>query len=640
MRPVFEAKVPPETIMIMFLDATERYRVVIMNEKCSLRQDDSGVVVTSDATTARFYCGVGTDPYSVIHDGMEQVACKSGERHCNDRTPSFLGWCTWNAFYTQVEGPKLVCAAQTLLRQAPVRWIILDDGWQHTTNDHAQNGQQWKERLVSLQESPFKFEDLSLKETITQLKTMGLDQVWVWHTLTGYWLGVDNGTLHFPHFPSGILDNDKSTSHEASVEHGIGIPSLDFFDHYHDYLQSCGVTGVKVDAQGVVGSLRPYKWNQECPSSQADPNTLVLNLQKALAKSVQSRFGQSKIIHCMAHAPDIIFSASQLYDSLPFMRASDDHYPDNPHSHAPHVVACAFNSLILSHVSIPDWDMFTTNVADARMVRLHAVSRCLSGGPVYISDTPSNVNRGVVDWICCRDGTVLTCREAGLPIGKCLLRDPLAWDSDPFVIFNTNGCNDSVTSGVLGVFHLAGSGTWDYEKLDYGPVYENLGAPPQRTVRVRPADIPHFAQRIKADTLFLVLPFFSPREAVVLPTFDSEFTLKLEPLECDAIAILPIHRAGSSCEIVVLGIKGRINGAGSILSICVNNNDEATLNMTVQGCGILQYGIRPNVTTQVQVDGNSRKVACDGEQKIAGFSVASVELDASITSHYVSISIQ
>ncbi len=62
--------------------------------------------------------------------------------------------------------------------------------------------------------------------------------------------------------------------------------------------------------------------------------------------------------------------------------------------------------------------------------------------------------------------------------------------------------------------------------------------------------------------------------------------------------------------------------------------------MTVQGCGILQYGIRPNVTTQVQVDGNSRKVACDGEQKIAGFSVASVELDASITSHYVSISIQ
>jgi hypothetical protein len=197
-----------------------------------------------------------------------------------------------------------------------------------------------------------------------------------------------------------------------------------------------------------------------------------------------------------------------------------------------------------------------------------------------------------------------------------------------------------VTSGVFGVFHLAGSGTWDYEKLDYGPVYESLDAPPQRTVRVRPADIPHFAQRFKADTLFLVLPFFSPRKAVVLSAFVSEFTLKLEPLECDAITILPIHRVGSSCEIVVLGIKGRINGAGSILSICVDNDDEVTLNMKVQGCGILQYGIRPNVTTQVQVDGIPRKVGCDSEQDIAGFSIISVELDACVTSQYVSISFQ
>jgi raffinose synthase len=592
---------------------------------------------------ARFYCGIGTDPYAVIQDGMEQITRKSSD-HSKTRTPSFLGWCTWNAFYTQMEGTNLMHAVQTLLQQAPVRWIILDDGWQHTTNDNAQNGQQWKERLMSLQESPSKFKDLSLKETITQLKTMGLDQVWVWHTLMGYWLGVldDNGTLYYPHFPSGILDNDKSSSHEASVEKGIGIPALDLFDHYHDYLQSCGVTGVKVDAQGVVGTLRPYKWNQECPSSQAQLNTLVSDLHKALAKSVQSRFGQSKIIHCMAHAPDIFLSISsqQLYDSSPFMRASDDHYPDNPHSHGPHVVACAFNSLLLSHVSIPDWDMFTTNVAHERMARLDAVSRCLSGGPVYISDTPSNVNRTAVDWICCKDGTALMCREAALPIGKCLLRDPLAWSSDPFVIFNTNGCNDYVTSGVLGVFHLAGSGTWDYERLDYGPVGRNVGSPPQRTVRVRPADIPHFAQRINADKPFLVLPFFSPQKAVVLPTVDSEFTLELEPLECDAIAIIPIHRAGSSCEIVVLGIKGKINGAGCILDICVNGDDDATMNMTVQGCGILQYGIRPDAATQVQVDGIPRKVASNGEQTIAGFSIVSIELDASDTSQYVSISIQ
>ena len=648
MRPVFGNTVPPETTMILFQDDHKRYRVVIAGDLCSLRQDKSGVVVVTtilgvNATIARLYCGMGTDPYSVIRDGMEQVTRKVDcTRGGNNNIPSYLGWCTWNAFYTQIDGTNLVQAVQTLLQHtAPVRWIILDDGWQHTTNDHAQNGQQWKERLVSLKESPSKFQDLSLRDTITQLKTMGLDEVWVWHTLMGYWLGVNDGTLYYPHFPSAILDNDKSASREASVEQGIGIPSsLDFFETYHDYLQNCGVSGVKVDAQGIVGTLQPYKWNQDCGSKQAGHNTIVSSLHEALAKSVQSHFGRGaspKIIHCMCHDPEIIFQMSHLYDNCPFMRASDDHYPDNPYSHGPHVVTCAFNSLLLSHVTVPDWDMFTTDLSDERIVRLHAVSRCLSGGLVYISDLPSRVNRAVVNWVCCSDGTVLTCREAGLPIAKCLLSDPLAWDSDPFIIFNTNGRHNSVTSGVFGVFHLAGSGTWDYERLDYGPVGGNVGRSPQRTVRLRPTDIPHFAQHIKADASFLALPFFFSHEAVVLPTVDSEFILKLEPLECDAITILPIHRVRSSCEIVVLGIKGRINGSGSILDICVDD-DDATMSMTVQGCGILQYGTRPDVKTQVQVDSIPR-VSNNGGEIIAGFSIISIELDASDKNRCVSISI-
>ena len=643
MQPVFGETVPPETTMILFQDDHKRYHIVIVGESCSLRQDKSGVVVTTSVNTtiAHLYCGMGTDPYSVIRDGMEQVTRKVG-CHRGNYTPSYLGWCTWNAFYTQIDGTKLVRAVQTLQNTAPVRWIILDDAWQHTTNDHAKNGQQWKERLVSLKESPSKFQDLSLKDTIAQLKSMGLDEVWVWHTLMGYWLGVNNGTLYYPHFPSGILDNDKSASREASVEQGIGIPSsFDFFEAYHDYLQNCGVSGVKVDAQGVVGTLRPYKWNQDCPFNNVDDNTIVSDLHEALAKSVQSRFGRGaspKIIHCMCHAPEIIFPMGHLYDTCPFMRASDDHYPDNPYSHGPHVVTCAFNSLLLSHVSVPDWDMFTTDLNDERMVRLHAVSRCLSGGPVYISDPPSRVNQAVVNWVCCNDGTVLTCRQAGLPIAKCLLSDPLAWGSDPFVIFNTNGRHNSVTSGVFGVFHFAGSGAWDYERLDYGPVGGNIGRPPERTIRVRPTDIPHFAQHIKADTSFLVLPFFSPQEAVVLPTVDSEFNLKLEPLECDAINILPIHRVGSSCEIVVLGIKGKINGAGSILDICIDDND-ATMNMTLQGCGILQYGIRPDVMTQILVDGIPREVANKAGEIISGFSIISVELDACDKYRCISISI-
>lgn len=636
---MFGNKVPPETIMMLFQDDQQHYRLVVAGDasmSCSLSQKDGAIVLSSTNTAhnfARLYCGMGEDPYDLIRDGMKQVTQMSTAYKKRVR-PSKLGWCTWNAFYTQISGSKLVEQVQALLEKAPVKWMILDDGWQHTTNDGADNGQQWKERLKSIQESPSKFKDLSLRDAIAQIKSLGIEDVWVWHTLMGYWLGIDHdANIMYPHFTSGILNNDPSASREASVEKGIGIPCdcNRFFDTYHDYLRSCGVTGVKVDAQGVVGTLRPYGWNDSSVQQDAQSgDDVVLKLHKELSKSVQSHFGpEPNILHCMSHAPELIFRIRDIYDELPLLRASDDHYPDNPSSHGPHVVACAFNSLLLSHVSVPDWDMFTTNTTNESIVRLHAVSRCISGGPVYISDPPSQVREEVVDWICCSDGKVLPCCRMALPIAKCLLVDPLAGDSDPFVIFNTNGNEECVTSGVFGVFHLARSGTWDYEKLGYGPIKSNLKPLSTRTARIRPSDIPRFAERENSNTTFLALPFFFRQQAAILPTRNTEFKLDLQPLDCDAIAILPIFRIGSSSEIVVLGLKGMINGAGSVVDIVVDDN---RLLIKARGCGRFQFGIRSPVLPKVLVD-DVLWSERDEQEKIAGFTIVSIKLDTSISEY-------
>lgn len=41
------------------------------------------------------------------------------------------------------------------------RWVVIDDGWQHTTNDDALNTEQWDERLVGLEANKrFRFEFL------------------------------------------------------------------------------------------------------------------------------------------------------------------------------------------------------------------------------------------------------------------------------------------------------------------------------------------------------------------------------------------------------------------------------------------------------------------------------------------------
>ena len=177
-----------------------------------------------------------------------------------------LGWCTWNAFYTHVTGEKVVKAVETLQNKhgIPIRWMILDDGWQDTTTplDAAKDGEQWSYRLRSFKEHPDKFQSLSLKQTVRCLKTEhSIERVLVWHTLTGYWMGLDptffDAELQFPRFPRGIIHNDWSVSKEPSVRQGIGVPTdaRRFMHEYHDYLVSCGVDGVKVDAQGVVGTL-------------------------------------------------------------------------------------------------------------------------------------------------------------------------------------------------------------------------------------------------------------------------------------------------------------------------------------------------------------------------------------------------
>ena len=42
----------------------------------------------------------------------------------------YLGWCSWNAFYTDVTAAGLKeKAAEFEMKQLPVRWMLIDDGW-------------------------------------------------------------------------------------------------------------------------------------------------------------------------------------------------------------------------------------------------------------------------------------------------------------------------------------------------------------------------------------------------------------------------------------------------------------------------------------------------------------------------------
>lgn len=647
MRPSWGSSIPPETILLLDqpIETDGIYRLLLAVVLPSMEDDSSctgfasaslsrslsspGLVLCSSRPQTGLYIGTGRDPYALIQDGAElanSLWCRhdsddddGDSSNCMSRrsTDSVLrhklGWCTWNAFYTDVTGENILNAVEILQNRhgIPLRWMILDDGWQDTTTqvDEAKDGDQWSHRLKSWKEHPTKFRDLSLADAIRKLKDANrMEKILVWHTLSGYWLGLNpapdfDSELEYPKFPRGIVDNDRSAPDESSVSRGIRVPRdpRAFFRGYHNYLRTCGVDGVKVDAQGVFGTL-----HRQSASGEVTPTSTVLSLHESLAKSIVENLDEETgVVHCMAHAPEIFFRLPSLYSgnrSCHYLRTADDFYPENAASHACQLVACAYNSILFRHVASLDWDMFTTSmVGDPRYVRMHAVARCLSGGPIYLSDSPdSQPNASIIEWLCCLDGTTLPCQGAAVPARSCLLQDPLK-GCKPLVICNTNGRPPAITSGALGIFNLAKGGRWDASVLDYVPITSEHGGHVRAIVR--PADIDGISGERFDDCRFLAVSFFS-ENVTILESSQSTLQVSVEELESEAIAILPLNKAGY-LEFAALGIEGRINGAGAVLGVSLKT--ERCVSMIASGCGNLIAAVKPPVSNK------SMSVALDGQ---------------------------
>lgn len=100
------------------------------------------------------------------------------------------------------------------------------------------------------------------------------------------------------------------------------------------------------------------------------------------------RYFNRRIIYCMAMSPQYYYySLIQTSYAKATIRNSDDFFPNIPSSHHWHIYCNSMNNTLTSLLhAVPDWDMFMTTIAPYS--RMHAASRCFSGGPVYITDNP------------------------------------------------------------------------------------------------------------------------------------------------------------------------------------------------------------------------------------------------------------
>lgn len=298
---------------------------------------------------------------------------------------------TWNALGQELTDEKLLNAIDSLAKNGVhISTLIIDDNWQDI--DYSGGKSQYQHGWNAFEAQPKAFPK-GLKDTVSQVRARhpSIKHVAVWHALLGYWGGISpNGKLAQTYKTIEVV-RENTPKRDIDLEGPMTVIAGEdvsrFYGDFYRFLSDCGIDGVKTDVQFMLDTWVSAKHRRELTTTYLDAWMI------AILKHFSSR-----AISSMSQAPQIIFH-QQLPKSRPplLVRNSDDFFPDVPAAHPWHIWANAHNSLLTQHLNIlPDWDMFQTVHAYSGV---HAAARCLSGGPIYITDAPGDFNQVIIEQI-------------------------------------------------------------------------------------------------------------------------------------------------------------------------------------------------------------------------------------------------
>lgn len=388
----------------------------------------------------------------------------------------------------------------------------------------------------------------------------GIKFIYCWHGLPAYWAGVMpnalpmaelNARILYAKPTPGVLEVEPSMAWNPAVLAGIGVveePSQ-LYNAMHKYLHNAGIDGVKVDCQAGVGLAG---------SALGGGPALSRKYHAALEESVAHYFRGNHCINCMCHSTENLYRMQW----TAVARASDDFYPRDPASSHPHLAACAFNSLFLSPLVVPDWDMFHSKHPAAR---LHASARAISGAGVYVSDKPGEHDFELLKSLVLPDGSVLRCRMAARPTRDTLFTDVLRDGRTCMKLWNVNA-----VVGVLGVFNIQGS-CWDRDKRKF--IIHNKN-PPALEAEVRARDVEPFRALANSGAEFAVYSYSSGELAVMKGS--AGMKVKLDNASAELYWVTAIMQEGE-VRFAALGLTNMMNGGGAVMSCAATTLQPAAL---------------------------------------------------------------
>ncbi|MDA3800278.1 MAG: Sip1-related alpha-galactosidase [Kiritimatiellae bacterium] len=482
-------------------------------------------------------------PYNIVKKAMTLLKrkLKSFELIDYKKEADFtkhLGWCTWDAFYQTVSHKDVIAGLKSFQKGGiTIGYMILDDGWLDATEER---------KLLSFKANS-KFPD-GLEGLIKESKDkFGLKYFGVWHAFQGYWQGIDPKTLGKTY--RTINNNGYIRPWEKENEIEVNLSMIvpdDIYRFYHDFhrsLASEGVDFIKVDNQSALESFSKNHFGR-C--------TAMRNYQEALQSSVEFNFhGQS--IHCMSNSSDVAFNMK----TATVWRNSDDYLPKaGLWCQKHHILTNTFNALWTSSFSTPDWDMFQSHGPNPEF---HAASRAISGGPVYVCDSPNKQNFSIIDKLIDQNGLVYKADRAALPAQDCIFTDV---ENTPKVLKITNIVKDA---GVIGLFNV----TDNAEELVTSYTAKDI-------------------HDLKGNK-FVAYSFINQKISLVNKTKTLESKLGLTGF--DIITFAPVK------NITALGLKEKYLGIAAVVENNHENNE-----FTIRGKGTALFYVNQKVS-EIKING-------------------------------------
>ncbi len=355
---------------------------------------------------------VSADLYEACHrvwtaalaSGLPGITAKLRDEKTYPEYFRYLGWCTWEEYRSNISA-KLISESIEKIRASrlPIRWVIADEGTQwHTA---ANEKERFKEgRLRSFAPRPDHFPQglgaVTALKNPADIKWMG-----IWHHQGGFYKGIDRAAFaddpmaerHFGLQPKGELKPLGDYSSQAY-----------FFDRLFRSSREAGFDFVKVDFQGL--NFQDYVGGTNAAEAH-------INANRALED--HTRTHNLGLMHCFAQ--DIICALNASHASV--VRVSQDYRSGKLTPARIQTYQCYNNKLWLGQVFWGDHDMFHSN--DDISNRLMAVSKAMSGAPVYVSDAPEHFVPSVITPLCYADGEIIRPIAPALPLPESFFNDPL-----------------------------------------------------------------------------------------------------------------------------------------------------------------------------------------------------------------------